>query len=160
MKIKLSHSLEDTTGSFSVGFWVRGGDKEVIHVDDEPSFGDHISEGVVHELLERGRGVAKAKEHDGWFKESFVGDEGRLPLVTIFDVDVVVPPSNIKFSEVASIFQLVHKARDEREGVGITGGVFVEVVVVLAGAEFAVFLLDKEERGGLGGVGRTNLPSG
>ena len=86
-------------------------------------------------------------------------DESRLPLVTIFDADVVVPPMNIELSEVASVFQLVHKVRNEREGVGIAGGMFIEVVVVLTGVEFTVFLFDKEERGCLEGVGRTDLSS-
>ena len=104
--------------------------------------------------------VTETKEHYGGLKESFVGDEGCLPLVTIFDVDIVVPPMNIELGEVASVFQLVHKVRDEREGVGVTGGMFVEVSVVLAGAKFAVSPFNKEEGGGLWGVGRTNLSSG
>ena len=58
-----------------------------------------------------------------------------------------------------SVFQLVHEVGNEREGVGVAGGVFVEVVVVLAGVEFTVFLFDKEEKGCLGGVGRTDLSS-
>ena len=88
-----------------------------------------------------------------------MGDEGRLPLVTILDADIVVPPSNVEFREVASVFQLVHKVGDEGKGVGVTGGVFVEVPVILARTKFSILLLDKEERGRLGGVGRTNLPS-
>ena len=58
------------------------------------------------------------------------------------------------------IFQLIHKVRDEREGVSIAGGVFVEILVVLAGAEFTVLLLDKEERGCLGGARQMNLSHG
>ena len=160
MKVKLGHALEDMAGSLSVGFGVRRGDEKVIHVNDESSLSDHVLEGVIHEALECSRGVAKAKEHDSGFKGSFVGDEGSLPLVTIFDADIVVPPMNIKLGEVASVFQLVHEVRDEREGVGVAGGVFIEVAVVLAGVEFTVFLLDKEERGCLEEVGRTDLSSG
>ena len=159
MEVKLGHSLEDMAGLLSVGLLVQGGDEEVIHVDNQPSFSDHVSEGVIHETLEHSGGVAKAEEHDGGFKEAFVSDEGRLPLVTILDADVVVPLTNIKLGEVASIFQLVHEVGDKREGVGVAGGVFVEVTIVLAGAEFAIFLFDKEERGCLGGIGRTNLSS-
>ena len=102
-------------------------------------------------------GVAKAKKHDGGFEESFVGDEGRLPLVAILDADVIIPPANVKLGEVASIFQLVHEVGNKREGVGVSGGMFVEVAVVLAGAEFSIFLFDEEERGCLRGVGRTDL---
>ena len=88
-----------------MGLRVGGGNKEVIHVDDKLSFSDHVSEQVIHEPLECGRGVAKAKEHDCWFEESFVGDKGSLLLVTIFDADIIVSPMNVKLSEVASIFQ-------------------------------------------------------
>ena len=36
--------LEDTVGSFGVGLGVRRSDEEVIHVDNKPSFSDHVSE--------------------------------------------------------------------------------------------------------------------
>ena len=44
------------------------------------------------------------EEHDSGFKESFVSDEGGLPLVAVFDVDIVVPPVNIKLGEMSGIF--------------------------------------------------------
>ena len=146
-------------GSFSVSLWVRGGNEEIVHVDNEPSFCDHITEGVIHELLECGRGVIKSKEHNGRFKKSFVHDEGSFPLVAILDVDIIISPTNIKFSEVASVFQLVHEVGDERERVGIMSGMFIEISVILAGVEFAILLFNKEERGCLGGIRRSNLSS-
>ena len=160
VKVEFSHALEDTMGSFSMGFGVRGGDEEVVYIDDKPSFSDHVLEGIIHKSLERGRRVAKAEEHDGWFKEPFMDDESRFPLMAVFDVNVIIPLANIELSKVVSIFQLVHKVGDKGEWIGITGGVFIKVVVVLAGAEFSVLLLDKEERGCLGRIGRTNLPCG
>ena len=104
MKIKLSHSLKEIVGLLSVGLGVRGGNKEVIHVDDKLSFSDYVSEHIIHEVLERCNGVIKAKEHDSGFKESFVGDEGHFPVVTGFDADIVVSPMNIEPSEVMSVF--------------------------------------------------------
>ena len=44
VEVKLGHVLKDTVSSFSVGGGVRGGNEEVIHVDDKPSFNDHVSE--------------------------------------------------------------------------------------------------------------------
>ena len=82
-----------------MGGGVGGVDEEIIHVDNEPSFGNHIAEGVVHETLESGGGVGKSKEHHGWFEESFVGDEGCFPLVTILDSYVVVSPPDVKLGE-------------------------------------------------------------
>ena len=65
--------------------------------------------------------------------------------MTILNTDVVISPSNIKLGEVASVFQLIHKVGDEREGVGITSGVFIEVLIVLTGAEFPSFFLTKKK---------------
>ena len=78
---------------------VGGVDKEVIHIDDKPSFSNHVAEGVVHKMLESGGGVGKSKEHHGGFEESLMGDEGRFPLVTVLDPYIVVPPSYVKLSE-------------------------------------------------------------
>ena len=64
MEVKLGHLLEDTVGLLSMGIGVRGGNEEIVHVDDELSFCDHVLEGVVHKSLEYGRGVTEAKEHD------------------------------------------------------------------------------------------------
>ena len=104
MKVEFGHSLKDMTGSFGMGCRVRGDDEEVIYIDDEPSFSDHVSKRVIHKLLEGGGGVAKTKEYDCGFEESFVGNESCLPLITILDADIVIPPSNVEFGEVASIF--------------------------------------------------------
>ena len=82
---------------------VGGVDKKVVHVNDEPSFGNHVAKGVVHESLESGGGVGEAEEHDGGFEESLVSDEGRFPLMTIFNLYVVISPSNIEFGEDLSV---------------------------------------------------------
>ena len=54
MKVQLGHALEDMFGTFLVEGGVGGVDKEVIHIDDEPPFGNHVTEGVVHESLKGG----------------------------------------------------------------------------------------------------------
>ena len=82
-----------------MGFFIRGEDKEVVHINDEPSFCDHVSEGVIHELLEHCWGVGESKAHYSWFKEALMCDKGSLPLVAIFDADVVVSPADIKLGE-------------------------------------------------------------
>ena len=57
MEVEFCHPLEDMFGAFVVGFLVGEEDQEIVHVDDKPSFGNHILEGVVHESLERRGGV-------------------------------------------------------------------------------------------------------
>ena len=143
-----------------MGSLVGGEYEEVVYVDDKPSFNNHVSEEVIHKMLECGRGVVETEEHHGGFKQSFVGNEGCLPLVSILDVDIVVSPSNIKLGEVFHVLKFVNKVKDEGERIGISDGVLVQVAIVLAGVEFPVLLFDKEEKGGLGGVGGANLPQG
>jgi len=95
-----------------MGSGIGGEDKEIVHIDDEPSFSDHISEGVVHESLEGGGRVGEAKEHDGGLKEAFMGDEGSFPLVSVFDADVVVAPLNIEFGEDFGISEFIDEVGD------------------------------------------------
>ena len=99
MKVKFSQTLQDALRMFLMEGGVGGVDEEIIHIDDEPSFGNHVAEGVIHELLKGSRGVGEPEEHHGRFEESFVGDKGCFPLMTVFDPYVVVPPPNVEFSE-------------------------------------------------------------
>ena len=78
---------------------VGGIDEEIIHIDDEPSFSNHVAERVIHETLEGGGGVGKPEEHHGRFKKSFMGDEGCFPLVTVFDLYVVISPPYVELGE-------------------------------------------------------------
>ena len=61
-------------------------------------------EEVIHETLECGSGVSETEEHDNGFEEAFVSDKGGLSLVTIFDADIVIAPTDIKLGkELASL---------------------------------------------------------
>jgi len=50
---------------------------------------------MIHHGLERGRAIGETEKHDKGFKQSFVGNEGSFPFITFFDLDIIVPPSNI-----------------------------------------------------------------
>ena len=78
-----------------------------------------------------------------------MGNEGCLPLVAVLDSYIVVPPAYVKLGEDLSVSQFIYEVRDEGKGVGVTDGVFVDIMVVLAGANSTVFLFDEEEGGGL-----------
>jgi hypothetical protein len=52
--------------------------------------------------------------------------------------------------------QVINEVIDEREGVSVWYCPFIQVVVVLYWAEFSIFLLDKEESTGIGGVGMSD----
>ena len=67
-----------------------------------------------------------------------MGDEGCLPLVAIFNMDVVISPVDIELGEYFGIFEFVVEARNEGKRVGILDGMFIQVVVILAQAKTAV----------------------
>ena len=119
-------------------------DEEVIHVDNKPSFCDHIAEIVVHELLKGSRRVGEAKKHHGWFKKSFMGDESSFPLVSILDVDIVISPANIKLGKDLYSLEFINKVGDKRKGVHIMDCVFIDIAIVLTGVETAILLFNKE----------------
>ena len=117
-----------------MGFGIRGEDQEVIHIDEEPSFGYHVAERVVHESLERGGGIGHPEEHYERLEESSVCGEGAFPLVSVLNSDIVVPPPDVEFSEEFSSLELINEVGDEGEGIGIADGVLVKVPIVLTGA--------------------------
>ena len=51
---EFSHALENSEGAESMDFRVIRKDEEVIHVYNEPSFGNHVSEGIIHKSLKSG----------------------------------------------------------------------------------------------------------
>ena len=51
-----------------MGGFIREEYEEIVHVDNKPSFSDHVLEGVIHEVLKYGRGVVETKEHNSGFE--------------------------------------------------------------------------------------------
>ena len=72
-----------------------------------------------------------------------MGNESGFSLVAFLDADVVVSPSYIKLSKNLGILEFVNEVRDQREGICILDGVFIEVAIVLARSESAVLFLDE-----------------
>ena len=86
-------------GAFLMEGSVGGVDEEIIHIDDEPSFGNHVAEGVVHESLKGSGGVGESEEHYCGFEKPLMGDEGGFPLVTVFDPYIVVSPPDVELGK-------------------------------------------------------------
>ena len=75
-------------------------DEDIIHVHRHLTFSYQICEHRVHEGLEGGRTVCHAEVHHSWLKQSSVHDNGSLSFVSFSDTNIVIPPSNVEFSEV------------------------------------------------------------
>ena len=97
MKVFLSHSLKNLFSPFLAFLLSLCEYKDMVHVDNESSFSNHISEGGVHEGLEHGRGVTLSKEHYQGFIEAIRSDKCCLPFISLFDLNVVVSPSDVHF---------------------------------------------------------------
>ena len=98
------------------------------------------------------REIAKTKEHYSQFKESFIGDESSLPLMSVFDMDIVIPPSDVKFGENLCSLEFINKIRDEWERVCIVNHVFIDIAIVLTRADTTILLFNEEEGGCLWGI--------
>ncbi|KAF9802967.1 hypothetical protein IEO21_09776 [Rhodonia placenta] len=67
-----------------------------------------IQEDLVHHCLEGCRGIGEAKEHHQGFVQFPVSYKGSLPLITGFDPDIVVSPSDVELHEERSAAELVY----------------------------------------------------
>jgi hypothetical protein len=73
--------------------------ENVIEIDCDFAFSNQICEDGIHQCLKRGGRVGEPKEHDARFEKTLVSDEGCLPFIAFFDLDVVVTLTNIKLGE-------------------------------------------------------------
>ena len=82
---------------------------QVVHVNDKPSFSDVISKVKVHECLKRWWRATKSEKHHCWFKQSKGCDESSLPLITLLDLNVIIPPSYIKLGKERKLAKVVNE---------------------------------------------------
>ena len=78
-----------------------GGDSYIVNVNMDGSTKEFVlsytgAKNVVHHLLEGGRWVGEAKEHDSWFVGSISHFEGSFMFIAFFDADIVVTPLNVQ----------------------------------------------------------------
>jgi hypothetical protein len=73
--------------------------EDVIEIDCYFAFSNQICEDGIHQCLESGGQVGEPEEHDVRLEKTLVGNEGCLPLIAFFDLDIMVAPMNIKLDE-------------------------------------------------------------
>ncbi|KAG5349506.1 hypothetical protein C0989_003360 [Termitomyces sp. Mn162] len=119
--------------------------EDVIEVHAHYTLYNEVLEDVVHHGLEGGWAVGETKEHNKWLKQSLVGLEGHLPLISLLNVHIVVTPLDVQFSEVLHTLEVVDELRDEGERVAILHHHDVEYLIVLYQLEGAILLFDEED---------------
>ena len=75
-----------------------------------------------------------------------ISDKSSFPFITFLNTNVVVAPSNIEFGEICSFFESIDKFLDERKGILVLNGHFVQSAIILNGSKCPVLFLDEEER--------------
>ena len=81
--------------------------------NDEPAFPDVVGKIKVHKCLKCQQRATKSKEHHCWFEQSKRRDEGSLPLVTLLDSNVIIPPSHVKFGKERELAKIVDEVGDK-----------------------------------------------
>ena len=114
---------------------------QVVHIDLEPSFGNHIGKNMIHECLKSRRGVAEPKEHYSWFKEAKRSDECHFPLVFLPNANVVIAPSNIKLGEQCRVLHIIDQLRDEGERISVVNSVESFISLINSGMRGGGYLL-------------------
>ncbi|KAF9794510.1 hypothetical protein IEO21_11184 [Rhodonia placenta] len=106
-----------------------------------------IMEDVIHHGLEGRGGIGEAEEHHQGFIQSPVSHKGGFPLITGFDPDIVVSPSDIELRKERGTVELIYHLGDQRQGVAIFDHDRVQPAIVLYGEKHPFLLFDEEEGG-------------
>jgi len=124
-------------------------DGEIIHVNGHPPLGDFSTEDHVHHHLKGSGGIGQSEEHDRWFEEALWGEECRFPFISLFDTNIIVSPTYVKFGEEGAAGETINSLGNERGDIPVLLGLLVDRSVVLDQAELSVFLFNEEEVGGV-----------
>ena len=108
-------------------------------------FGDSLVVSVVHEGLEGGWGVAKAKHHDAWLVEATPCFEGRLVCIFFLHANVIVSLPHVELCVELRPPQITDEVTDEGKWVLVLDSVAVNRSIVLYGSQLSVFLFNKKE---------------
>ena len=99
----LSEYVQDSGHDLPMVFDYVSVYQDIIHIDCHVPFINEVLEDVIHHGLEGGRAVGEAEEHDQGFKEAPIRSEGGFPLISLFDLYIVVPPMYIQFHKVSGL---------------------------------------------------------
>ncbi|KAF9800755.1 hypothetical protein IEO21_10299 [Rhodonia placenta] len=106
-----------------------------------------IMEDVIDHRLEGRGGIGEAEEHHQGFVQSPVSHKGRLPLITGFDLDIIVSPPDVELCEECSAAKLVYHLSDQWQWVAILDSDCIQSVIILHGSKCPFLLFDEEKEG-------------
>src|SRR5467141_3628725 len=132
-----------------------GEDEDIIEVDHYEDI-SHISEYVIHEGLERSRGIGESHGHNQEFERAISGAKCCLPLMASGDANIVVASPQVKLSVDLGTAELVKEIGDKWDRVPILPGELVEIPEVDTESQGPIFLLCKQDWGTCWQLGRSD----
>ncbi|KAG5335269.1 hypothetical protein C0989_001606 [Termitomyces sp. Mn162] len=131
VELVLAEAFQDEMSDLMVFLQCFGVDEDVIEVHAHYTLYNEVLKDIIHHGLEGGWAVGETKEHDEQLKQSLVGLEGHLLLVSFLNAHIVVTPPDIQFSEVLHASKVVDELGDEGEWVTVLHCHGIEYPVVL-----------------------------
>ena len=129
----LSEYVQDSGHDLPMVFNRASVYQDIVHIDHPVPFINEVLEDVIHHGLEGSWAVGEAEEHDQGFKEAPIHSEGSLPLISLFDSYIVVPPMYTQFRKVSGLGarNLVDNVQYEGKRVGVLHCHHIELSVIL-----------------------------
>ena len=106
-------NFQHSPDCLSMLFHCPSKNENVVQIHHYYALYDEILEDVIHHCLEGSQAVGHSKEHYQGLKQTAVGVEGCLSLVSGFNGYVVETPIDIQYSEVPSFTKLRHELGDQ-----------------------------------------------
>ncbi|KAG6892434.1 hypothetical protein C0993_003848, partial [Termitomyces sp. T159_Od127] len=144
IELVLAKAFQDNMCDPAVLSKCFGVDEDVIKVDTHYTLCNEVLEDVIHHCLKGGWAIGELEQHNKQFKQSSVGLEGSLPLISLLDVHIVVTPPDIHFGEVPCPPEVIDELKDEGKGIVILHCHGVKNPVVLDQLERAILLSNEE----------------
>jgi len=155
VEIVVAESLKYESDVFLVVAGIFREDKYIVEIYNDELV-RHIREYIVHEVLKRRGGIGHAEGHYKVLERAVAGAERGFPLIALADSDIVVASAEVDFGVDFRVAEAIEEVTYEWEWVLIPFGDGVQVSVVDAEAEGAVFLLREEDWSAGWGVRGTN----
>src|SRR5437899_2118455 len=142
IELVFAEASEDFLDMSLVQLLVLGIDEDVVKVYDNTHV-QEVCEDAINKPLESSRGISEAKGHHQPLIGAVAHAEGGLPLIARGDADKVVGMVEIDLGIYFGFGRRVEEVGDERKGILIFLGDFVEAMVVYTEVERAILLFDK-----------------
>src|SRR5207245_2304131 len=134
IELVFAEASEDFLDMSFVQLLVLGVDEDVVQIYDDTHI-QEVCKDAINKPLESSRGVSEAEGHHQPLIGAIVHAEGGLPLIARGDADEVVGVVEIDLGIYFGFGRRVEEVGDERKGILIFLGDFVEAMVVYTEAE-------------------------